>query len=387
MKLRDPLTRRQFVAAAVISPLIAAQANAAGRAPEAPCDAASTQALIGRSEGSGIAASTVACETWSAPRVAYADAAAPSYLVAAKQWPLIYAVSEGNDADSRVLILRSRPDGTLEQVGAAATGSGGPCYVSVHASRPALVTANYGGGSLSFFRLTAAGMISGAPEVWRNTVPASHVVADRQEASHMHCANYSPDGSLLVAADLGTDELLLFSLDTHGMPTLPPSQLPMRPGSGPRHVAFHPSGRWLYCIHELDSTVDIVDLHGHGPEARLVMRAGSVVNTASTPHPAGATAAEIVLRGHRLYTSTRGVNQLAAFHVRNDGALELMAYTPAAVDKPRFFCLHERELLCCGELSNDIVSFTLDARGLPTAPRTVLRTPKPSCIVFVAERT
>jgi 6-phosphogluconolactonase len=84
----------------------------------------------------------------------------------------------------------------------------------------------------------------------------SSVNPQRQEGPHAHAIALSPDNRFAVVADLGLDELLVYSFDSaKGTLGANPQVAKASPGAGPRHLAFSSDGRFLYVINELQSTV------------------------------------------------------------------------------------------------------------------------------------
>ena len=220
-------------------------------------------------------------------------------------------------------------------------------------------------------------------------------VPDRQDAPHLHCAVVSPDNHFVLACDLGDDAILAFpihpgSADPLGKPRL----IPARRGSGPRHLAFHPSGRWLYCIHELDCTVDLYHWSAQDGRAEAQLVPGSTVHLANPAAPATddpkavVTAAEIAITrdGRFLYTSTRGANILTAFRIdATTGSLQQLQQLPCGGRTPRFFALDptERWLLCAHQDSDSITVFARDPGTGSLRLQATHPAASPMCIVWV----
>jgi 6-phosphogluconolactonase len=157
-----------------------------------------------------------------------------------------YAVSPGTDAATTV----------VKPLDKAGSGSGGGCHVGVSRDGKCVFVANYGGGSFASFAADAAGKLTKASVV--RFPPDEHgPVADRQQGSHAHSALVSPDGNFVLVNDLGLDRVHIFRLDRATAKVTPnkPDHWASEPGAGPRHLVFHPNGKWIYCICELNSTV------------------------------------------------------------------------------------------------------------------------------------
>jgi 6-phosphogluconolactonase len=247
-----------------------------------------------------------------------------------------------------------RATGALTLLGQSGTHGAGPCYISVDPAGTALFAANYNDGSLANLRLAADGKPG---PVLTSTVycTGGHgPYAGRQDGPHMHCALVSPDGHYLLACNLGCDEILTFRImekqpdDPTGFVLHVSStglrevgSVKTRPGVGPRHVAFHANGRWVYCIDELACALDVYDWH----EGVLTPRLADSVSTLEQPVHRGAdglpeTASEIAIVGDVLYAATRGADVIAVFAI--DPATGRLAHeqtVPAGGRIPRHFAV------------------------------------------------
>ena len=251
----------------------------------------------------------------------------------------------------------------LHQRGQVPAGFAGPCYVTADATGKAVFAASYAGSGLSSYRILPDGTLSQPVEKidykdesrFGKQGP-NHV---RQDAPHPHSATLSPDDRFLVVNDLGNDQITIFSVDPEtaklslGEPHLFSNG---RPGSGPRHVAFHPNGRWVYGINEIESTIDHylwTTTHSvKSPQALLVV-AGPPVKTIDGNFPADKnTAAELAIspNGYFLYASNRGENSLVVFKIdQASGALEPVQRISCGGKTPRHFLLDPTgQWLICG---------------------------------------
>jgi 6-phosphogluconolactonase len=237
------------------------------------------------------------------------------------------------------------------------TGGAEPCYVALDASGTQLAVANYGSGSIALFSLDpATGLPTGFPIVRANKGGGPH--PDRQEGPHAHCAQFSPDQRWLYQVDLGTDEILAFPLESG----LSEPKLAFRapPGSGPRHLLFHPALPTAFLVSELASTVAVLDREGPALRSRQVL--------SSLPEGYGGKS----LGGHigmnaagdRLYVTNRGHDSIAAFAFDGD-RLSLLQHVPSGGASPRFFLLLEaqRLMLLANEESGNVTVFKVEEDG------------------------
>ena len=234
--------------------------------------------LLGTQDGEGVyrARWNAATGEIGAPELAIATPR-PSYIALHPRLPVLYACNEREGEAAGVSAFGiERESAVLTPLGRQQQVHGDdPCYVSADRTGKLLFTANYGGGSLSVFPLNNVGIPGAMEDQFRcatgglcGSLGPQH---DRQDAPHLHCATVSPDNRSVLACDLADDAILIFPIDLAGTEPLGKAvRVPARAGSGPRHVAFHPSGRLFYCIHELDCTVDAYTWNGTAAETKPV---------------------------------------------------------------------------------------------------------------------
>ncbi len=309
---------------------------------------------------------------------------------------VLYCTNEGDDKTSTVTSWSIDPDtGALRLIGSVSSGFAGPCYISVDATGRSAYVACYAGSGVASYLIEPNGALSGPIERLDFRKPAfgAHGPnAARQDAPHPHCTVLSPDDRFLAVCDLGNDEISLFSVDPATARLGPLHQFNNhRPGSGPRHVAFHPNGRWVYGIDELDSKIDQylwLETHGHAPEALLT----DTDNTVSTLPPdfhGVNTAAEIVIApsGYFLYASNRGDNSLVVFAIDQEtGALTLKQRISCGGRTPRQFTLDPTgHWLLCGNQDSALVTVFArnEGTGLLSGPIQTLEIDSPMMTLVV----
>jgi len=258
---------------------------------------------------------------------------------------------------------RASPDGTIwSRQGEVSSGGAAPCFVSLDKAQSCLVAANYDSGSVAFFRLDpTSGLPLEPPTMLQDT--GSGPNAERQAGPHAHWAGFGPDQRFLYWVDLGADEIA-------GAPFDPAkASLGERftaykpdPGSGPRHMVFHPRRPLAFLVSELGNEVTALQYLPNGRLARL-----QILSTLPADFTAHNQAAEIALNraGTRLYVSNRGHDSLAVFAVGNSGRLKLIQLSPTLGDWPRFFLLLEdhARLIVANEKSGELAVFRLAPDG------------------------
>lgn len=387
------MNRRRFVQTALATHMLSTTPLFAERGTD------HTHLLIGTHDGEGIYRATwdVAGGGIGSAELAV-QTPRPTYITRHPRLPVVYACNETDEADGGISAFSLEMSGTptLKPLGGTQhSGGAAPCFVSVHPSGRLLFAANYGGGSLSAFALDAQGVPGPAATTFRcagNPACGTHgPVADRQDGPHMHCATLSPDGQYVVACDLGDDSVLAFRIRGAGSgePLDAPVRIAALPGAGPRHLAFHPKGLWLYCINELDCTVTWVPWSAGAkvPSAFESSRRASILPPGAPAAPAS-TGAELQFTrdGRFLYTSTRFSNVLTVFGVApSGGALTQVQQLPCGGKTPRFFALDPTEtwLLCANQDSNDIAVFRRDRSTGKLSPGKTFQAPNPECLLWI----
>ncbi len=319
-----------------------------------------------------------------------AGIANPSFLVAHQSRPWFFVVSEtgivGQDVPGAVWsgrIDRSDTGGwRLSALNHQPSGGDWPCHLTLDASGRWLFVANYGSGNMSVLPVLGDGALG--PRSAHVQHQGSGVNAERQEGPHAHSTTLTPDGEYAVVADLGIDALVVYAFDAASghLSAREPGQ--GRPGAGPRHLAFHPSGRIVYVANELDSTVSVFT-YADGRFAEVQ------VEPTIPPGIAGSYVADIHLSpdGARLYVSNRGHNSLAIYAVGADARLTLLGYASCGGDWPRNFAVAPdgRFLLVANQYSGDVcVVPVLDAAPWLGAPVARLDAPQAACVTFLPER-
>jgi 6-phosphogluconolactonase len=311
----------------------------------------------------------------------------------------LYAVNAINDPAATVTTFAIDPKtGTLNQTGQVSSGGAGPAYISVDATGHSAFVANYFGGSIASYRIQPDGTLSQPVDridfkdhqKFGTLGPNSA----RQDSSHPHCATISPDNRFLLVCDLGTDHITVFVIHPEtGQLSDPKTFTNDHPGSGPRHIMFHPNGRWVYGINEIDSTLDhylwTATRFSDTPQGLLV-NTNTPVKTIAPDFPADKnTAAELAISpdGLFLYASNRGEDSLVVFSISpKEGKLNLLQRISCGGKTPRHFTLDPTAqwLLCGNQDSATVTIFRRDAAtGKLTGPTQTVPLDSPFYTLFV----
>lgn len=308
----------------------------------------------------------------------------PSFLTVSADGGFLYAVSEVADfADGgAVSAFRIVDDGTLVLLNQQPSGGKGPCHVSLSPDGRVLGIANYSGGSVSSYLVDEDGSLSAPVSTIQHT--GSSVDPKRQTAPHAHSINFSPDGRFAYAADLGTDRVYVYSVAEDGA-LVGVSEVALPGGSGPRHFAFHPGGKFAYVINEMTRTATTFSVDEESGALTTV----DEVSTLPEDAPAEGSTAEIVAHpsGKFVYGSNRGHDTIAAFSVDSlTGALTRIENEPIRGETPRNFALTPdgAYLFAAGQNSNTVAVFSVDPEsGELEFAGAEITVPNPVCVRFV----
>lgn len=305
---------------------------------------------------------------------------------------ILYAVNELEQYNGRptgaVSAFAIEPaTGALTRLNEQPSGGGAPCFVSVDGRGRFALVANYAGGSVALLPIQANGALGPAAQVVHHTGTGPN--AERQEAPHAHCILPDPSNRYALAADLGADRVFVYRLDLGGGSTslrhIEGGDLRMRPGAGPRHIAFHPALPLVFVANELDSTVATLRFDAErGSLSLLATRSTLPDGWTGTNYPADI---HVAASGRTVYVSNRGHNSIAVFSVEaSTGALTLDQVVSTEGDWPRNFSLHPsgQWLLVANQRSNSVVVFGLDREtGRLTPTRQRIAIPSPVCLKFL----
>jgi 6-phosphogluconolactonase len=253
--------------------------------------------------------------------------------------------------------------------------------VHVDAAGKVVVVANYGGGSVASYSIGTDGTLSKPGSVIQHE--GSSVHPKRQARPHAHSINVHPGGRFAAAADLGTDEVLVYKLDASAGKLTPHGAAKVAPGAGPRHLAFHPEGTTAYVLNELNRTVTAFTFDAESGALTKLQTISSVPDGVTEGNSAEVRCSA---DGRFLYTSNRGHDSIASFAIDpTTGKLTPTGHVSTGGNWPRNFTLSPsgRWLLVANEHSSTIVVFRLDPKtGVPAPTGQVVTVPVPVCLRF-----
>ncbi len=296
----------------------------------------------------------------------------PSYLAVSKDGNRLFAVNEESSFN----------DASGGGVSSIAIGEA-PCYITLDAAEKWALVANYTGGNLTVFPIMESGQLEEAAFIHQNH--GHSVNTERQESAHAHCVIFDPEEHYVLAADLGMDQVQVFRFDPITGQLMLHSAVDVVPGAGPRHLLFHPNGRLLYVINELNFSIGVYD-YAVETGKLLHKQTLSVLPDDFEGRRWGADI-HITRSGKFLYASNRGYDCIATIAVSpQDGTLALIETVPSGGKTPRNFALDltENYLLVAHQDSDSLIVFEIDQdTGRLTQTGNMLNVPLPVCLKVV----
>ena len=336
----------------------------------------------------GIYASTLDLATGEFTQAeAVGDAPYPGFLALHPRLPILYSISREKAPPSgglRSFQIEARAE-TLTLINRQTTGDEGTTHLALDPAGKVIVVANYTGGSTSLLPLTDEGSLEALASIVKHT--GSSVHPTRQGEPHAHGVAIDPSGQFACVADLGTDEVIVFRLVTadNSERTLERhSTWKAKPGAGPRHLAFHPNGQWLFSINELNGTLTALAFNDQSGVLTEKQTIGTLPAGFSEPN----TTAEVVVHpnGRFVYCSNRGHDSTAVFAIEEGtGRLSLLQVEPTQGGHPRFIGIEPtgKYLIAANRDADNLVSFRIDSEtGRLTPTGHEISIPKPICVVF-----
>jgi 6-phosphogluconolactonase len=300
----------------------------------------------------------------------------PSFLTVHPTDKYLYTVHEVEDGG--VTAFRREDDGSLHRLNHEPSGAGGPCHCSVHPSGDYLLVAHYTDAVVSVLPIRDSGDVSPPSDTVHHNGSSIH--SERQTQSHPHSITPGPKGRYLYVPDLGTDEIVVYELNDGTLEHI--ESVPTQTGAGPRHIVFHPSGRFAYVINELNSTLTAFELTPEEPSLDNI----TAVSTLPETYNGNNAAADVHVHpsGQWVYGSNRGHDSIAVFAIDQDSGI------PTTVDHqwtggewPRNFTLDATGGLLFAEnqRSNSIVGFRIsETTGTLERTNDTVDLPAPVCM-------
>lgn len=320
-----------------------------------------------------------------------AETTNPSFLAVDPSRRFLYAVNEVSNYESKAsggvtAFAIDHRTGRLSRLNGVASRGTDPCYLSLDKTGKYVLVANYTSGSVAVFPVLKDGRLGASSAFVQHE--GNSVNPKRQEGPHAHWIETAANNRFAIVADLGLDEVKVYRFDAkHG--TLAANDPPfarLDAGSGPRHAAFAPNGKFVYVVNELGSTITGFSYNA----GRGELKTFQTVSTLPKGFSGSNDTAEIHVHpnGKFLFASNRGHDSIVVFAIdQNNGTLSLVDDFASGGKTPRNFEIDPSgtRLFVANQESDNIVVFRIDQEtGRLTSTNMVLTVPSPVSLRFVS---
>jgi 6-phosphogluconolactonase len=305
----------------------------------------------------------------------------PTYVNISMDNRNLYAVvKEGSQGGVAAFNIEAET-GALKEINRQLMDGASPCHVSVDSKKQTVTSANYHNGTITVYPVNPDGSLLTAASVVEHTGSGPNHA--RQEKPHVHFAGFTPDEKYIVTVDLGNDTLTTYTAEEGKLAGT--AVLNVRPGSGPRHLAFHPNHKYAYIMTELSNEVIALqydETSGSFKELQYI----SAIPEDFTENSQG-SAIHVSADGRFVYAGNRGHDSIAVFSADPDsGKLTLVEYTSTEGEWPRDFVLDpsEKFLIASNQNSGNLVLFERDPEtGRLSVLQKDVHVPDPVCVKFL----
>ncbi len=314
----------------------------------------------------------------------------PAFLTVDATNRFLYAVNSSPSIDGRPggavsSFAIDRATGGLTFLNRQPTTGPGPCHVSVDRTGCWVIATSYHAGNVSVFPVQPDGSLAPSSDCVQHA--GSSVHPERQTGPHAHSVNFDLAERFALVCDLGLDRVFVYQLDraTGKLVLNDPPGASSKPGAGPRHLAFHPSGRFAFVINEIDSTLTSYYFNQTTGSLRPI-------ETHPTLPPdfngSNSTAdVHVTPNGKFVYGSNRGHDSLAMYAIDGaTGGLKPLGYQSTLGKNPRNFTIDPTGtfLIAANQDSDSLVTFRMNAStGALTATGDVATSMSPTCVRIV----
>jgi 6-phosphogluconolactonase len=307
----------------------------------------------------------------------------PHFLALHPNKRFVYSTN-GGDASGVSAFQVDGSNGHLTLLNQQPSPGAGPTHLGLDPTGKLVVVANYAGGSVAAFPIADDGRVQPHSDFHQHAGKTGPN-PKRQDKPHAHMAGFDPTGKFVLICDLGMDRTFVYRVDVpSGKLTLvEPLSGEAPAGAGPRHLAFHPNGKYVFVINELAGAVTSFAWDGAGKLTPI-----ETVSSLPSDFSGENISAEVVVHpnGRFVYASNRGHDSLAIFRCdAATGRLTPSGHVPTGGGHPRHFDLDPRArfLYCANQDSDNVVHFAVDqSTGALTPTAQVTKVGTPSCVLF-----
>ncbi|MGA0133195.1 MAG: lactonase family protein [Opitutales bacterium] len=314
----------------------------------------------------------------SAP-VVVAEAKSASYLALSTDGKFLYSTAEGTEGAVAAFAVEGS---ALRPLNSESSKGKGPTHLAVDPARSNVVVVNYGSGSTTCLPVKADGSLAPASASVQHVGTGPN--AQRQAGPHAHGVYLHPSNGRVYVTDLGTDDVFIYKFDPAkgSLAANRPKSGRVAAGAGPRHLAFHPNGRFAFVNNEMALSVTVFSVERNGGLKEIQ----TLPTLPEGADAKGASTAEIFVRpdGKTLYVSNRGHDSIAVYSIAKDGKLALIQHALGTPATPRGFGLTPdgRWLVCAGQKSGTLNAYRIGRDGKLTDTKQAVEAQAAACVVF-----
>jgi 6-phosphogluconolactonase len=324
-----------------------------------------------------------------------ASTTSPSWIALHPNKRFLYAVNEGDKSGSVTAFAVESGSGSLRQINAVSSHGSAPCHLSFDPSGKFALVANYVSGTIAVLPIKSDGSLGEATDVQTHkgasaapngatNAPKGSFTVIGHDAPHAHFIQPDVKGKFILSVDLGQDRIYTYRFDSSAGKLAQQTTTSIPIGDGPRHLAFHPNGKWIYAITEQASTV--IFFHYDQDSGSLTSQqtlsalpegfAGSSYGSEISMHP----------NGKWLYVTNRLHDSIGAYSIGADGRLTHIGHVPTLGDYPRHTNIDPsgRYFFVCNQKGDNVTSFRIHPQtGALTSTGDYTAVGTPACIIFV----
>jgi 6-phosphogluconolactonase len=304
----------------------------------------------------------------------------PTYVTVSGDNENLYAVSKEGENGGVTAFSIDPETGGLNKLNSHSTAGANPCHVSADHESRTVLTANYHTKMVESYLTNEDGSLKELVSSIEHEGSGPH---ERQEKPHMHYAGFTPDGKYVIAIDLGSDRVYTYAANNGELSEA--GVFDTKPGSGPRHIAFHPNGKFAYVMTELSS--EVLVLHYEQKDGRFSEQQYISTIPDDFKETNDGSAIHVSADGQFVYAGNRGHNSIAVYKADQDsGVLTFVEWTSTEGNWPRDFVLDPTGefLVASNQKSNTLTLFDRDKEtGKLELLQSGVKVPEPVCVKFM----
>ena len=300
---------------------------------------------------------------------------------------VLYSTSKINGEESVTAIDITGPQ--AKEINGQATGGGGSCFITTDQTGKLLISTQYSGGGVSVFPIAEDGSLKSRSQLIKHGEPSR--VHKHQKSAHPHYCGISPDNRFAFVCDLGMDKIVVYEIDHEEAQLKEVSQASAVAGGGPRHMKFHPSGKFALVLNELTLSVSVFRYDADSGTLTMVGTTEALTSAEKALNTFN-SASEIRIHpsGKFVYTGNRGYDSISVFQFdETSGELQRTGLMHTRGAWPRNFNLSPdgEYLLAAGKDTNSVAVFNVDQQtgALQYRQHSSVFVPGPICVMFDRE--